>query len=151
VGTYLFDPCCLAMDARPANPNGAVLIVEDEPFTRIMASDVISSAGFAVLEAGNAVEALSILEAQADVRVVFTDVDMPGPLDGLELAGRIGQLWPSIGIVISSGHFSHLARAPAKYGFLPKPYSGPELLRQIREAAGTSVTTDPQIALCNVA
>ena len=74
------------MDARPANRHDIVLVVEDEPFTRWMAADVLSSAGFVVLEARSAGEALPILEAHDDVRVVFTDVEMPGPIDGLELA-----------------------------------------------------------------
>ncbi len=134
------------MNARPANPTGAVLIVEDEPFTRLMAADVLSAAGFAVLEAGNAAEALSLLEAHANVRVVFTDVDMPGSIDGLELARRIDQLWPSIGIVIGSGHTAHMARTQGTYSFLAKPYSGPALVRQIKEAAHTTGARDPHTA-----
>jgi CheY-like chemotaxis protein len=126
------------MDARPPKSHDVVLVVEDEPFTRLMAADVLSSAGFAVLEAGSAFEALTILEANEDVAVVFTDVEMPGALDGLELARHIGERWPSIGIVICSGHVSHMARAEGKYSFLPKPYAGPAVVRQIRESALTT-------------
>jgi two-component system, response regulator PdtaR len=139
------------MDARPANPYGTVLIVEDEPFTRLMGADALSSAGYAVLEAGSAIEALRILEANPDVRVVFTDVDMPGSLDGLELARRIGLIWPSIGIVISSGHAPHIARSVGKYSFLAKPYSGPALVRHIEETAHGTVARDPRVALSKVA
>jgi FixJ family two-component response regulator len=76
------------------------------------------------------------------VGVVFTDVEMPGALDGLELARHIGERWPSIGIVICSGHVSHKARAEGKYRFLPKPYAGPAVVRQIRESALTTLTRE---------
>ena len=130
------------MDARPPKSHDVVLVVEDEPFTRIMAANVLSSAGFVVLEAGSAGEALTILEANEDVGVVFTDVEMPGALDGLELARHIAERWPSIGIVICSGHVSHMARAEGKYRFLPKPYAGPAVVRQIRESALTALARE---------
>jgi two-component system, response regulator PdtaR len=138
------------MDARSADPNDAVLIVEDEPFTRLMAADVLSKAGFAVLEAGSAGEALSTLESYARVGIVFTDVDMPGSLDGWELARRIAERWPSIGIVISSGHACHMARAESKYSFLAKPYAGPALVRQIQETAQAALARDPILAVLKV-
>lgn len=100
-----------------------------------MAADVLSKAGFAVLEAGTAREALRILETEANVGVVFTDVDMPGSLDGLELARCVSARWPSIGIVISSGHVCHMAKVPGACSFLAKPYTGPALLRYIRDSA----------------
>jgi two-component system, response regulator PdtaR len=130
------------MDARPPKSHDVVLVVEDEPFTRLMAADILSSAGFAVLEAGSAGEALTILEANEDVSVVFTDVEMPGTLDGLELARHIGERWPSIGIVLCSGHVSHMARAEGNYRFLPKPYAGPVVVRQIRESALTTLARE---------
>lgn len=113
-----------------------------------MASDVLSSAGFAVLEAGTAREALSILESEANVGVVFTDVDMPGSLDGLGLARRVGERWPSIGIVISSGHLCHMAKVPCACSFLAKPYTGPALLRHIRDSANME---KPSFAVRHVA
>jgi two-component system, response regulator PdtaR len=121
------------MDARPANRHDIVLVVEDEPFTRWMAADVLSSAGFVVLEAGSAGEALPILEARDDVRVVFTDVEMPGPIDGLELARRIGERWPSMGVVVTSGRPSYKKKVPETRTFLAKPYTGGALVRQIED------------------
>ncbi|MCI0599815.1 MAG: response regulator [Beijerinckiaceae bacterium] len=122
------------MEARPPDPCNIVLVVEDEPFVRLMAADVLSLAGFSVLEAGNADEALRILEAQAEVRVVFTDVDMPGSIDGLGLAERIGQRWPRIGIVFASGHRHYIKRISRDSRFLAKPYAGKALVREIEES-----------------
>jgi two-component system, response regulator PdtaR len=130
------------MDARTPVSARLVLVVEDEPFTRLMAADVLAKAGFAVLEAGNAGEALKILEAGVDVRAVVTDVDMPGSFDGLELAQRIGERWPEISILITSGHASYLERILGKYRFLAKPYAGPELIRQIREGMHATPAAD---------
>ena len=70
--------------STPIRP--VVLVVEDEPLLRIDAVDIIEDAGFEVVEAGNAREALDILNSRSDIRIVFTDVSMPGSLDGLRLA-----------------------------------------------------------------
>jgi len=121
------------MEARILAPRNIVLVVEDEPFVRLMAADVLSLAGYSVMEARNADEALRILEGQADVVVVFTDIDMPGSIDGLALAERIGQRWPQIDIVFTSGHRYNMARIPCERRFLAKPYAGAELIRQIAE------------------
>jgi Signal transduction histidine kinase len=72
-----------------------VLVVEDEPLLRLFASDMIEEAGFEVLEASNASAALVALEERRDIRVVFTDVDMPGGIDGIMLAIRIRNKWPT--------------------------------------------------------
>ncbi|MGH6853108.1 MAG: response regulator [Methylocella sp.] len=123
------------MDAKPAKPREGhvVLIVEDEALVRLRGAELLVEAGFEVLEAGNAAEALRILEATPAVRVVFTDVEMPGSLDGLGLAGRVGQRWPGIGIVLTSGHRLRAETIPREGKFLPKPYSGPVLVRHIKE------------------
>ncbi len=119
-----------------------VLVVEDEPFTRFMAADVLARSGLTVLEASCADEALRILEAQPDVRVVFTDVEMPGSLDGLALARQIGAHWPSVGIVVTSAFPRYGNHVPEGCGFLSKPYAGPELIRQIWEAAQPTGSAD---------
>ena len=75
-----------------ANP--AILVVEDELLLRLMAVDNVETAGFEALSAGTADEALAILEARADVRLVFTDVQMPGSMDGLRLAHAVRDRWP---------------------------------------------------------
>ena len=131
------------MNTRPLNSPGVVLVVEDEPFTLFMAADVLSRSGLAVVEASCADEALRILEAQADVRAVFTDVEMPGSLDGLDLALRIGERWPSIGVVVTSALPCYADKVPERCGFLAKPYAGPALVRQIREVTQAAGTMDP--------
>ena len=81
-----------------------VLIVEDEFLLRIDAAEVIAAAGFEVIEAANADEAIEVLEARRDIMVVFTDIQMPGSMDGLKLARAIRGRWPPIKIVATSGH-----------------------------------------------
>jgi two-component system, response regulator PdtaR len=121
------------MEAKPANPRHVVLIVEDEPFVRLTGADLLAEAGFEVLEAGNADEALRILEATPAVRVVFSDVEMPGSTDGLGLARNICRRWPSIGIVLTSGHRIREEMIPCDGRFVAKPYDGQVLVRQIEE------------------
>src|SRR3954465_1037114 len=101
-----------------------VLIVEDELLLRIDAAEMIKAAGFEVLEAGNADEAIEILEARRDITVVFTDIQMPGSMDGLKLARAVRGRWPPIKIVATSGHV-RISEADLPEGgrFLTKPYS----------------------------
>jgi two-component system, response regulator PdtaR len=121
------------MKAKPAKSRPVVLIVEDEPFVRLTGADLLAEAGFEVLEAGNADEAMRILEVTPEVRVVFSDVEMPGSLDGLGLARNICQRWPSIGIVLTSGHRLRAETIPREGKFLAKPYDGQVLVRHIEE------------------
>ena len=81
-----------------------VLIVEDEFLLRMDAADMIAAAGFEVVEAENADQAIEILEARRDITVVFTDIQMPGSMDGLKLARAVRGRWPPIKIVATSGH-----------------------------------------------
>jgi two-component system, response regulator PdtaR len=86
-----------------------------------------------VLQASNADEALHLLETHPEVRVVFSDVEMPGSLDGLGLARCICQRWPRIGIVLTSGHRVRMEMIPQEGRFLAKPYDGKALVRHIEE------------------
>jgi CheY-like chemotaxis protein len=122
------------MSKRPV-----VLIVEDEFLLRIDAVDIVAAAGFEVLEAGNADEAIDILEAHPDITVVFTDIQMPGSMDGLKLAQAIRGRWPPIKIIATSGH-PDVGELDLPEGgrFLPKPYSPRQVtgvLRELTEAA----------------
>jgi CheY-like chemotaxis protein len=111
-----------------------VLFVEDEPFVRLAGADLLENAGFAVVEARNADEALRILESRLDVQVVFTDVDMPGSLDGLALARCVRERWPQIGVIVTSGrHLVPTNALPHDNAFMLKPYAGATLLRRIQE------------------
>ena len=109
----------LAISNRPV-----VLIVEDEFLLRMDAVDMIAGAGFEVVEAANADQAIEILESRRDITVVFTDIQMPGAMDGLRLARAIRGRWPPIKIVATSGR-THLGKTDLPEGgrFLPKPYS----------------------------
>src|ERR1700732_2406229 len=133
MGTYVKSYRYKAMEAKPAKPRHVVLIVEDEPLVRLTGADLLAEAGFEGLEAGNAGAAVRILEATPDVRVVFSDVEMPGSLDGLALASRICRRWPSIGIVLTSGHRIREETIPREGRFVAKPYDGQVLVRQIEE------------------
>src|ERR1700730_3227845 len=81
----------------------AVLIVEDEPLVRIGAVHIIEDAGFEVIEAASADEAIRILESRSDIRVVFTDVHMPGTMDGLKLAHAVRNRLPPTKKIVTSG------------------------------------------------
>src|ERR1700751_906723 len=101
----------------------AVLIVEDEPLVRIGAVNIIGDAGFEVLEAASADEAIRILECRSDGRLVFTDMHMPGSMDGLNLAHAVRNRWPPIKIIVTSGRESVAERdLPAGGRFFAKPY-----------------------------
>lgn len=101
-----------------------VLVVDDEPLIRMDAVDLIEEAAFATAEAGNADEALQILESGADIQILVTDIDMPaGSMNGLRLAATVKDRWPSIGIIVVSGRYSAIqAELPAGSVFLSKPY-----------------------------
>jgi CheY-like chemotaxis protein len=111
-----------------------VLIVEDELLLRMDAADAIADAGFEVIEAGNADEAIEVLESRADISVVFTDIQMPGSMDGLKLARAVRGRWPPIKIITTSGRI-HLDATDLPDGgrFLPKPYSPSQVTGVLRE------------------
>jgi two-component system, response regulator PdtaR len=100
-----------------------VLVVEDNPLIRMCAVDLVVAAGFEALEAGDADEAIRILEARADIHLVFTDVSMPGSMDGIKLAHYIRDRWPPVKLIVASGKTvvkeSHL---PTGARFFSKPY-----------------------------
>jgi CheY-like chemotaxis protein len=111
-----------------------VLVVEDEVLLRMNAVDMIEAAGFDVLEASNADEAIEILEARQDVRVMFTDIQLGGSMDGLKLAAAVRGRWPPIKIVATSGHVNVQANdLPDGGRFLPKPYSSSQIAATLRE------------------
>ena len=101
-----------------------VLLVEDEPFIRMAAADALEEAGFTVIEAVNAQAAQEVLRHRTDIRVLFTDVKMPGPMNGLELAAFVRSRWPHICVLITSGHLEPEAGLlPQEAVFIAKPYS----------------------------
>jgi two-component system, response regulator PdtaR len=113
--------------------------VEDEPLVRMTAADELEEAGFHVLEAANADVALKVLEARSDeVRVLFTDVGMPGSMDGVELAEQVHRRWPHVLLLISSGYARpHPDEIPDHGQFMPKPYHAATLVRHIHDLMRT--------------
>lgn len=103
------------------------------------AADELEEAGFQVLEATNADEALKVLEARSDeVQVLFTDVNMPGSMDGIALAERVYQRWPRVLLLISSGYACPRPEDIPDHGhFVPKPYRAATLVRHITEMMQT--------------
>jgi CheY-like chemotaxis protein len=111
-----------------------VLIVEDEFLLRMNAAEMIGDSGFDVVEARNADEAIAILETRPDIRVVFTDIQMPGSMDGLKLARFVRGRWPPIKIVATSG-FVNVGKDDLPEGsrFLPKPYRPEQIVATLRK------------------
>jgi CheY-like chemotaxis protein len=100
-----------------------VLIVEDDPLLRMTAVDVVEDAGLDAIEASDADEAMGILESRNDISVLFTDIDMPGSMNGVELAHWARSSAMPIGIVLTSGHHKLGDDAlPVESVFFPKPY-----------------------------
>lgn len=105
-----------------------ILVVEDETLIRIIAADVLEASGFTVLEACNAAEALTLLKNHDEVAVLFTDINMPGEMDGLALARRVSRDRPEIKVVITSGRqWLDSGSLPDAGVFLPKPYHTSQL------------------------
>jgi DNA-binding NtrC family response regulator len=109
------------------NPK-AILVVEDEPLIRFGTACTLEAAGFKVMEAENADEALNQIRHNPDIGLVITDINMPGTMSGLALAVRVRELWPRIRIVVASGQ-SMLVKEAAALGlpFLHKPVHMSEL------------------------
>ena len=113
-----------------------VLVVEDEFFSRMHAADLVEAAGYRAIEVSNADEAIAILEARKDIRIVFTDIDMPGSMDGLKLARAIRDRWPPIELILTSGHFDvPEGDIPERGLFFSKPYRDNEIVSALRRFA----------------
>jgi two-component sensor histidine kinase/FixJ family two-component response regulator len=114
-----------------------VLVVEDEMVLRMRAVDIVEDAGFNALEAVNADEALSILESRSDISVLFTDIQMPGTLDGLKLAHAVYKRWPGIKIILVSGQVNLSdADKPIDSRFFGKPLETKQMIAEIQEMVG---------------
>jgi DNA-binding NtrC family response regulator len=121
--------------------SSVVLIVEDEEILRIFAAWQLEEAGFEVVQAANADEALQAMNSRPDVRVLFTDVQMPGQLDGMDLARKVHEQWPKVLVLITSGN-SRPAKAdiPNQGHFLAKPYRSEDVISEIAALAREQAT-----------
>ncbi|MFX0541512.1 response regulator [Roseovarius sp. S4756] len=114
----------------------AVLVVEDEPLIRMEAIDMIEDAGFRTYGAKSADAALLALEREEDIGILFTDVDMPGSMDGLELADHVRKHWPEIDIIIASGIVDvDRTELPDGAAFFPKPYPTSKIIEALSDIA----------------
>ena len=114
-----------------------VMVVEDEPLIRMAVVHLLMDKGFQVCEAEHAEEAIAFLQTEArDVHVLFTDVRMPGDMDGLALSHHVKVHWPWIGLVVASAHAMPMEDdLPTGARFLPKPYHYNHVIKHVRELA----------------
>ena len=118
--------------SNPTSNCKTVLFVEDEPLVRLVGSDLLNDAGYDVLEAANAGEAMQILEERGPVGLLVTDIRMPGQIDGLQLARIVHRRWPTMKLLLTSADtMLRKEEIPDAGHFLPKPYTGEHLRREV--------------------
>jgi two-component sensor histidine kinase/CheY-like chemotaxis protein len=114
-----------------------ILVVEDEMVLRMRAVDIVEDAGFTAVQAVNADEALSILESRSDISLLFSDIQMPGSMDGLKLAHAVHDRWPSIKIILVSGQVALSdTDKPPDSRFFGKPLEVKGMIAQLRDMVG---------------
>jgi CheY-like chemotaxis protein len=114
-----------------------VLVVEDEMLLRMRAVDMVEDAGYTSVEAVDADEAVAILESRSDVALIFTDIQMPGSMDGLKLAHTVHERWPPIKIILVSGQLKPAnIDIPADSRFYGKPLEAKEMIAEMQSMIG---------------
>jgi len=125
------------MIANPSAALPAVLVVEDEMLLRMRAMDMVEDAGFTPVEAINADDALGILESRSDIELLFTDIQMPGSMDGLKLAYAVHARWPLIKIILVSGQLKLTDDdKPADSRFFGKPLDVKQMIVEMQGMLG---------------
>ena len=114
-----------------------ILVVEDEPLIRLGMVSLVEELGHPVLDVADADAAIRLIETDPEVRVIITDVDMPGSMDGVRLAHFVRRRWPPIRLIVISGQIGvSAAQLPAEALFFAKPYRDDALLAAVRGMAG---------------
>ena len=114
-----------------------VLVVEDEMLLRMRAVDMVEDAGYTSVEAVDADEAVAILESRSDIALMFTDIQMPGSMDGLKLAHAVRKRWPPIKIILVSGQLTPaIIDIPADSRFYGKPLGAKEMFAEMQNMIG---------------
>lgn len=109
-----------------------ILVVEDEAIIRMIAADMLQDAGFATLEASGPEDALAQFARHPEISVLFTDINMPGDFDGVELARRVHSFRPDVRLILTSGRDApQQCDLPEDGQFLPKPYDRASLARLV--------------------
>jgi two-component sensor histidine kinase len=128
-----------------------VLVVEDEMVLRMRAVDIVEDAGFTAVEAISADEALAILEARSDISLLFSDIQMPGTIDGLKLAHAVHDRWPGIKIILVSGQVKLTdADKPTDSRFFGKPLDVKRMINELQDMVGTGalkIIADPTVSV----
>jgi CheY-like chemotaxis protein len=115
-------------------PVSTVLVVEDDEMLRTCIGNVVADAGFMAVEAANADEAVAVLECRSDIALLFTDIQMPGSMDGLDLARTVHDRWPAIKIILVSGRAELSERErPVDSRFFQKPFAMKQMLEGLQE------------------
>ena len=126
--------------ATNPNPRKAILVAEDEEDVRLVVCEALSAAGFTVLEAESGPGALRILENNPGIHLLFTDIRMPGGMDGFELAHRAKQLRPDLRVVYTTGYVKELPWGEHGVGYGPmlsKPYHHRDLVAEVNRMLGS--------------
>jgi CheY-like chemotaxis protein len=112
------------------------LVVEDDPLVRFVAVEILADAGFETIEAGDAAQALEVLKRNDRDRidVLFTDVRMPGRMNGFELALIAQRKWPELRVIVTSAYFDR-SDLPSGTNFLEKPWTPSDLLQRVTQTA----------------
>jgi CheY-like chemotaxis protein len=114
-----------------------VLVVEDEMLLRMRAVDMVEDAGFTPVEAVDADEAVAILESRSDIALLFTDIQMPGSMDGLKLAHTVRERWPPIKIILVSGQLKPAnVDIPTDSRFFGKPLEAKDMIAEMQNLIG---------------
>ena len=119
---------------NPKIQSVAVLVVEDEHLIRMDTASFLEAAGFAVYEANNAAEAIRLLQLHDEIRLIFTDIDMPGSMDGLALAHYVRGRWPPVKIIVTSGYVKVRGTdLPVGALYIGKPYEPEHIAHKMKE------------------
>jgi two-component system, response regulator PdtaR len=111
-----------------------ILIVEDELLVGEYLNTVLTDSGYEVIAAADADEAIAVLEARDDIRIMITDINMPGSMDGLRLAAAVRDRWPPIKIIVVTGHKPpELDELPSDSAFVAKPYTAERMIAAVSE------------------
>src|ERR1051326_8410884 len=123
--------------SRSSSVPAIVLVVEDEMLLRMRALDMVEDAGYTSLEAVDAVAALVILESRSDIALLFTDIQMPGTIDGLTLAHAVRERWPPIKIILVSGQIRQAnIDIPPNSRFFAKPLQSTQMIAEMQDMIG---------------
>jgi two-component system, response regulator PdtaR len=110
-----------------------ILVVEDDPWLSLDISDTLERESYDVIAVANSDEAIKLLESRNDIRTIFTDIDLPGSMNGLKLAAAVRNRWPPIHIILTTGmREPHRDELPAHSRFIAKPYRSAEVVEAVR-------------------